>query len=182
MPTKTITTFGQKVALEARRPDLAELVGVTVKNGHTVQQGDVVGEITADAMFRRRTRAAVTGTAFATNSPTGTVDDVSVFKVGDVIKNAAGATVGTISAIDTATNTITLAANAAVAVATGANVFGSDGSQIAKGISDATTDGTETGIPVFVGGLLTESLIRGLDTTAKAELGGGSRAAGIFGF
>jgi hypothetical protein len=183
MSTRTIETNAAKTPLEKLRADLAVNVGVTAKNGFAIGRGDVVGVITASGLARRRTRATVTGTAFATNSPTGTVDDASVFAVGDVIKNSAGTTVGTIDAINTSTNTITLAANAAAAVATGANVFGSDGSQVAKGIAEEASDGVgDTPINVFVGGCLDESLCLRLDTTAKSELAGSSRVGGIFKF
>ncbi|QQS31867.1 MAG: hypothetical protein IPM50_09255 [Acidobacteriota bacterium] len=183
MPSTQIENYGAKAPLEKTRPDLAVLTGVTAKDTHSVGRGDVIGVITASGLVRRRTRAAVTGTAFATNSPTGTVDDVTVFKVGDVIKNAAGATVGTIDAINTGTNTITLTGNAAVAVSTGANVFGSDGSQVAAGIADEGSNGTgDTPIAVFIAGLLDESLILRLDATAKTELGGATVAGGIFKF
>jgi hypothetical protein len=181
MPTTQIENYGAKTPLEKTRPDLAVLTGMTAKDGHAIGRGDVVGVITASGLIRRRTRATVTGTAFATDSTTGTVDDASVFKVGDVIKNSAGATVGTISAISG--NTITLGANAAVAVATGANVFGSDGSQTAKGIADEGSNGTgDTPISVFISGLLDESQILRLDSTAKADLAGASVAGGIFKF
>jgi hypothetical protein len=108
-----------------------------------------------------------------------------VFVAGDILKNAAGAVIGTIAVggVNTATNTITLTANAAVAVAAGAAVLGSDGSQKASAIADEAADGlAETQIPVFVCGLLVESRLRGLDDTAKAELGGASVAGGIFKF
>lgn len=183
MPTKTIDTYGQKKALEIIKSELAGKTGVVAKEGFPIAKGDVIGIITTGGKARRRTRASVTGTAFATNSATGTVDDASVFAVGDVIKNAAGADVGTILSINTSTNTITLAANAAVAVATGANVFGSDGSQVAKGIADNTVDGVaDTSLDVFVCGLLDEAQILRLDATAKTELAGASMAGGIFKF
>lgn len=183
MPTETIETGAARQPLESLRADLAVQVGLTAKTGYAVGRGDVVGVITASGLARRRSRAAVTGTAFATNSPTGTVDDVTVFKVGDVIKNAAGTTIGTIDAINTSTNTITLGANAAVAVATGANVFGSDGSQVAKGIADEGSDGVgDTPIRVIIGGYLNESLCLRLDATAKTELVGATVAGGIFKF
>jgi len=181
MPSKTIETYGQRKALEIIKSELAGKTGVVAKEGFPIAKGDVIGLITTGGKARRRTRATVTGTAFAANSATGTVDDASVFAVGDVLKNAAGADVGTILSI--AANTITLAANAAVAVATGANVFGSDGSQVARGIADNTVDGVaDTSLDVFVCGLLDESLLLRLDATAKTELAGASMAGGIFKF
>ena len=181
MPTKTINTYTERKQLEATRPDLAAFTQVTVKDTFACLQGDVLGKITASGLYRRRTQAAITGTAFTTGTTTGTVDDATRFVVGDVLKNSAGVTVGTILSI--AGNLITLAANAAVAVATGANVFGSDGSQVANCISDKDSDGSgDTGINVFVTGLLDESKLRGLDSTAKTDLGGTSRPNGIFSF
>jgi len=176
-----VETTAAKSAMEKVRADLAVQVGVTAKDEFAIGRGDVIGIITASGLARRRSRAAVTGTAFATNSPTGTVDDASVFAVGDVLKNSAGVTVGTIQSI--ASNTITLTGNAGVAVATGANVFGSDGSQTAVGIADEGSDGDgDTPIRVFIGGCLDESLCLRLDATAKSELVGSSRAGGVFKF
>lgn len=181
MPTKTVETNAAKVPLERVRADLAVLIGLTAKNLFVIARGAVVGVITASGLIRRRTQAAVTGTAFSTGAATGTVDDASVFVVGDVLKNAAGTTVGTILSI--AANTITLTGNAAVNVATGANVFGSDGSEVAKGIAESGSDGVgDTPLDVFIGGYLDESQILRLDATAKTELGGASVAGGIFKF
>jgi hypothetical protein len=183
MPTQTIETIAAKQPLEMLEARLSPAIPVTAKNAFAVGRGDVIGIITSGGLARRRSRATVTGTAFATNSPTGTVDDVSVFVAGDVIKNAAGVTVGTIQSIVVGTNTITLTGNAAVAVATGANVFGSDGSQVAMGIADEGSDGVgDTPIRVIVGGYLNESLLLRLDATAKTDLAGSSRAGGIFKF
>lgn len=181
MPSKTIETHPERTPLEARNSELASLVGVTARNGSAIARGDVVGQVTTGGKYRRRTRAAVTGTAFSTASATGSVDDATVFAVGDVLKNSAGTTIGTIQSI--AANVITLTANAAVNVATGANVFGSDGSEVAKGIADEASDGVgDTNIPVFVCGLLVEALCLRLDATAKTELAGASVAGGIFKF
>ena len=181
MPTQTVTTSPARVAIEKTRPDLAVQTGLTAKNGFAVGRGDVVGVITASGLARKRSRAAVTGTAFSTGTATGSVDDASVFVAGDVLKNAAGTTVGTILSI--AANVITLTGNAAVNVATAANVFASDGSEVAKAIADEGSDGTgDTPIRTFIGGYLDESLCLRLDATAKSELGGASVAGGIFKF
>ena len=185
MPSKTIETYGERIALEARKAELACQVGITMQNGAACQQGDVLGEVTSSEKYRRRSRAVAAGAGFALNSATGTVEDAGVFVAGDVLKNAAGATVGTIAAggVNTSTNTITLTGNAAVAVAAGEAVLGSDGSQTAKAIADEANDGTaETQIPTFVCGLLLEGRLRGLDASAKTELGGASVAGGIFKF
>lgn len=179
MPTKDVATFPERKSLETVRADLAILLPLVMGNGFACSQGDVLGVVTSSGYGRRRSRSLVTGTAFAANSPTGTVADGTLFKVGDVLTNSAGANVGTISAI--VGNTITLAANAVTAVATGAAVLASDGSQTAKGIADGGSDGVgETGVQVFVAGALNESLILGLDATAKTELGGRSTIGGVF--
>lgn len=185
MPTETVETFGKKVALEARRPDLAVLIGVMIASGFVVKQGDVIGKITASGKYRRRSRATVVTTAFATNSTTGKVDEASKFADGDVLKIADGTTVGTIAAggRNLTTNVITLTANAAVAVAVGADVLASDGSAVAKGVSDQETDGTkDVSASAFIGGYLDESKLRGLDSSAKTELAGASVAGEIFKF
>jgi hypothetical protein len=183
MPSKIIETFGKKVPLEAARADLAVLVGVMIASGFIVKQGDVIGKITSSSKYRRRSRAVAAGAGFATTGATGEVDDAGVFAAGDVLKNAAGAAVGTVQSLNTTTNVITLTGNAAVAVAAGAAVLGSDGSQTAKGISDGETDGTQdANVPAMIAGFLVESSLRGLDSTAKTELGGASMAGGIFKF
>ena len=184
-PTETKETFPAKVPLELVRPELAVLVPVTIKSGHIVKQGDVLGKITVGGLCRRRTHTPAAGTGFATNSAVGQVEDASVFKAGDVLKNVAGTTIGTVLSVDPTTNpdTVTLTGNAAVAVAAGAAVLGSDGSQVAAGVSDHETDGAaDTPIAAFIAGFLKESLLRGLDSTAKIELGGASVAGGIFKF
>lgn len=181
MPTQTVTTSPARVALEKTRADLAVQTGLTAKNGYAVGRGDVVGVITASGLARRRSRATVTGTAFATNSATGTVDDASVFKAGDVITKSDGTAIGTILSI--ASNTITLTGNATNAAATGVDVIATDGSAVAQGIADEGSDGSgDTPIRVFISGCLDESLCLRLTASAKSELGGASVAGGIFKF
>jgi hypothetical protein len=185
MTTRLVATYGERNPLEAVRADLAVKVGAVIASGFIALIGDVLGVISASGKLRRRTRAVAAGSGFATNAATGQVDDASVFKAGDVLKNAAGTTIGTIAAggVNTSTNVITLTGNAAVAVAAGAAVLGSDGSQVAAAISDDETDGTEdANATVIIGGYLTESELRGLDSTAKTELGGASVVGGVFKF
>lgn len=185
MPTKTIETFPERKQLEALGGHPSAAVGVTVANTHIVKQGDVIGKITASGKYRRRTRATVNTTAFATDSPNGQVLDASVFKVGDVLKNVAGVTVGTIQSIDLTTtpDSIVLTGNAGVAVAAGADVLGSDGSQVAQAVADQETDGTaDVPIAAIISGKLKESELRGLDASAKSELAGASVAGGVFKF
>jgi hypothetical protein len=184
MPTSTVEEFQDREALEATRPDLAVIVAAVAAAGFIILRGAVCGVITATGKLRRRTRAVAAGAGFAVDSLTGQVADASVFKAGDVLKNAAGAVIGTIAAggVNTSTNVITLTANAAVAVAAGAAVLGSDGSQVAATVSYDETDGTQdANIGVYITGLLKEAKLIGLDSTAKAELGGHS-VAGIFKF
>lgn len=175
----------QRTTLEAVRPELATSVPLTIADGHVAKKGDVLGVISASGKGRRRTRTLAAGTGFAVDSPVGQVVDASVFKTDDVLKAADGTTIGTVQAVNTAANpdTVTLADNAAVAVAAGAAVLGSDGSQAAQAIADKETDGDgDATINVLIGGFLDEAKLRGLDATAKAELGGVSTVGGIFKF
>jgi hypothetical protein len=185
MPTTTVRNDPARESLAALREDLLLLVPITIKSGFAIPRGAVGGIIAASGLGRRRTRTTAADGGFATNSPTGQVADASLFKAGDVITNAAGAAIGTIAAggVNLATNVLTLNANAAVAVASGAAVLGSDGSQVAAFIADEASDGAgDTSIPAIIGGLLAESKISGLDSTAKTELRGGGAPGGIFKF
>lgn len=174
MGKKLVETFADQYSLETRRPDLTVNMAATIKDEFACQKGDVLGEITASGLMRRRTKTTVDTTAFATNSATGKLADVSPFVVGDVLKNAAGATIGTIDSINTETRVVTLAANAAVAVADGAGVYGSDGSQVAAVIAEEGSDGDgDTSINVITQSpALDISKLRGLDDTAITDLGG----------
>ena len=179
MGTKIVGTYQNPRSLAEVRPDLLVEINATVKDGHSCLRGEVMGVITSSGLSRRRTRSLVKTTAFATTSPNGTVEDGTKYRVGDVLKNAAGTTVGTIQTI--VGNNITLAANAAVAVAIDAAVYASDGSEKASWIADDGSDGDgDTTVTAIVGGFLLESLIIGLDATAKTELGGISLPGGIF--
>lgn len=182
-PTRDIETFERREPMEATKPELAVIVPLTIKNDFKVARKDVLGVITASGLGRRRSRALAAGAGFATNADVGYVDDASVFAVDDVLKNAAGTTIGTVEAVDLIANTVTLVANAAVAVAAGAAVLGSDGSQVAQAIADKGSDGVgDTTISVYIGGFLKQTGLRGLDSTAKTELGGVSTVGGIFKF
>ena len=185
-PTKDIQTFARRVALEALRVDEGAKYGAPAKIGFAIKQGDVIGIITASGKARRRSRTAAAGTGFAINSPTGQVDDSSVFVHGDVLTLEDGTVIGTVDTIDATLNPniVTLTGNAAVAVADDDAVMASDGSQVAQGISDDATDGADdnTSIGVFIDGFLVEALCRGLDASAKEELNGASVIGGIFKF
>ena len=185
MPTKTIETSPERKSLETVRADLAVLLPLTIVAGHACAFGDVLGVIASSGFGRRRTRTTVDTTAFAVDSPTGKVADASLFKDGDVLKNVNGVTIGTIAVggVNLVTRVITLTGNAAVAVADGMPVLGSDGSQVAKAIADAGSDGDgNTPIDVMIGGFVKESSVNGLDATAKTELGGVSTINGVFKF
>ncbi|MDQ3132125.1 MAG: hypothetical protein M3Q99_15365 [Acidobacteriota bacterium] len=185
MPTRDIETYAQREPLETIKPELAVQIPLTIADGHAVQKGDVLGVITSSGYGRRRSRTTVDTTAFGTGSTTGKVADATLFKDGDVLKNAAGATIGTIAVggINLVTRVITLTANAAVAVADGAAVYGSDGSEVASVIADEGSDGDGvTSMRVFIAGLLKKSKLRGLDATAETELGGKTMPGDIFKF
>ncbi|HQU83498.1 MAG TPA: hypothetical protein PKY59_10250 [Pyrinomonadaceae bacterium] len=176
MGKRQIETYEEQFSLETRRPDLTVNIAATVKTGFNCKKGDVLGEITSSGLFRRRTRAAAAGSGFSTAAANGTVDDASVFTPGDVLKNAAGTTIGTIAAngVNTLTNQITLTGNAAVNVAAGNSVFGSDGSQVAAFLAEEGSDGVgDTSINVITQSpALDISKTRGLDDTAITDLGG----------
>lgn len=183
MPTKNIETYAQREPMETIKSELAVQIPLTMGDGFKTEQGDVLGVVTSSGFGRRRTRTLADGAGFAIDSTQGVVEDASLFADGDVLKDAAGANIGTIAVggVNLVTNTITLTANAAVAVADGAVVLGSDGSQKAVAIADEGSDGDgETPLRVFVAGCLKESKIRGLDTTAKTELVGRSAPGDIF--
>jgi hypothetical protein len=183
MPTTVTETFERREPLEATKPELAVILPLTIADGFKVARKDVVGVITASGLGRRRSRTTATGAGFATNSAVGHVTDASVCAADDVLKNAAGTTIGTVLSVDEDANTVTLTGNAAVAVAAGAAVLGSDGSQVAAAIADKGSDGVgDTRISVYIAGLLKEAGLRGLDSTAKTELGGVSTVGGIFKF
>lgn len=185
MPTRTTETFPERVQLEKVRPDLAVSVAVTAKTGFAVKQGDVIGKITASGLYRRRSRTTTAGAGFSDASTVGVLTDASVFAPGDVLKKTDGTAIGTIAAngVNVDDNEVTLTANAAINLAAGNDVVADDGSKVALGIADKETDGTQDAvINAFIGGYLDEALLRGLDTSAKSELGGASVAAGIFKF
>jgi len=183
MPTKIVETHGRKELLEAIKPELAALVPLTIKDGFAVERGRVLGVITAEGLGRKRTRTPATGAGFAVNSPVGHVADASVFVAGDVLTKADGTNIGTIQSVNISANTVTLTGNAAVAVTAGADVLGSDGSQVAQAISDDASDGVgNTTVSVFISGLLKQAKLIGLDASAKTELSGASVAGDIFKF
>jgi len=186
-PQETTQTYARREQLEAIGGFKSCQIPLTVKAGTKVRRGVVIGIVTADGYVRERTRSLAKGTGFADNSPTGQVEDGSLFKVGDVLKNEAGDTIGTVLGVDLTTtpDTITLNANAAVNVAVDDAVLGSDGSQVAKGIADeavVSTEAKDTVLSPIIGGALKQNLLVGLDDSAKAELGGVSFPGNVFKF
>jgi hypothetical protein len=185
MPTQTVNTYPNLIPLEARRPDLAVLVAVTIASGFVVAQGDVLGKITSSGFYRRKSRTTVTGTAVSTTAVTFGVVDASVFAVGDVLTDSSGNSVGTVLSLNTAAspNTVTLAADAGHNVAIGADVIATDGSAVAQGISNQGADGSANlTINVYIAGLLLAASLIGLSGSTNAELGGVTVADGIFKF
>ncbi len=186
---ETIKTYPRRVPLEAVSGFKSLQIPLTVKAGTAIRRGAVCGAKTADGYLRERKRTTAAGAGFSDASAVGSVANGtgSLFEVDDVLKNEAGETIGTIQAIDTTTNpdTITLDANAAVNVASGDAVVASDGSEVAACIADeevASTEAKDTALSPHIGGALLQSLIIGLDDSAKAELNGKSFPGGVFKF
>lgn len=181
-PTETVETFAERISLDALAGHPSAAYGVTGKNGFAMKQGDVIGLITASKKARRRSRTNATE-AGATNQAVITVDDASVFAVDDELTLEDGTAVGVVASINTEDNEVTCDENLAVEVSDGDAILASDGSQVAQGISDNETDGVgEHPLAVIIGGYLKESKLRGLDASAKAELGGASMLGGIYKF
>jgi hypothetical protein len=180
MPSRTIETNEGVSPLEMfGQQSYARIIGGVIKTGFSCSKGDVLGEITSGGMLRRRAVSAATG-GFDNAADTGTVEDATVFKAGDVLTKADGTAIGTVESI-TAPHTVKLTGNAANDIAADALVIATGGSAVAAGIADAGSDGNgDTSIGVFISGALDESLINGLDATAKAELNGRSAFGGAF--
>src|SRR6185503_16236382 len=174
-PQEVINTFARRVPLEAISGFKSLQIPLTVKTGTGIRRGAVCGTKTADGYLRERKRTLAAGTGFSDSSPTGQVTngDGGLFEVGDVLKNEAGDTIGTIQSVDGTTNpdTITLTGNAAINVAVGEAVLASDGSEVAACIADegvASTEAKDTRLSPHIGGALKQSLLIGLDDSAKA--------------
>ncbi len=188
-PQETINTYSRREPFEAIGGHKLMRIPLTVKAGTAIRRGAVCGVKAADSYLRERKRTLAVGAGFSDASPTGSITngDGVLFEVGDVLKNEAGETIGTIQAIDVTTNpdTITLTGNAQVNVAAGEAVLGSDGSQVAACIAEeevASTEAKDTQLSVNIGGPIKESLVIGLDDSARAELNGKSFPGGVFKF
>jgi hypothetical protein len=109
--------------------------------GKVILPGTAVS-LTASSGYRAfPANRALAATTVAQNSLT--VKNAYVYKVGDVLTNGfGGATIGTVTAINVATGVITLAANAAVAVAIRDIIVATDGGAVASilGFNIAATD------------------------------------------
>lgn len=95
-------------------------------NGQKIlKPGTLIAELPTG--FGRIYPATLATAATATSSPTLTVANAFLFKIGDVIRktSSTGTIVGTVQSIQT-NGTITLAANAAVAVAIGDALVGTE--------------------------------------------------------
>jgi len=189
MPQETKQTFPRRVSLEAISGFKSLQIPLTVKTGTAVRRGAVCGVVTDDGYVRERKRTTAAGAGFSDASPVGSVANGSgsLFEVGDTLKNEAGETIGEIQGIDATTNpdTITLTGNAEVNVAAGDAVMADDGSEVAACIADeevAATESKDTTLSPHIGGALKESILIGLDDSARAELNGKSFPGDIFKF
>lgn len=127
MPSNLIRntgTFGgidnvlaSEIGLRSPRMLSLDLANFTPLNGdHVVlKPGTVLCQLASG--LGRAYPASKAAATTATSSPTVTVNNPTVFKVGDVLVNQAGAALGTIQAINATTGVITLAANSATAIA-----------------------------------------------------------------
>jgi hypothetical protein len=175
MPTRTTETFPTRIQLEAIRPDLAAQVPLTVKAGTGMRRAAVCGVITATGYIRERSRSKANG-AVAAGGTALVVDDASVFVAGDILKLEDGTTVATVAAngVNVEDNELAVSATA-VDVADNDAILASDGSQVAKVISNeavAATETQDTPISPFVCGILKTDQIIGLDESAVTEMGG----------
>jgi len=186
MPTKLIEEWPERVPLEAHRADLAVQIPLTVKSGFAILRGSVLGVITASKLMRRRSRSNASAAA-AANQKVIAVDDAAVFAVGDALTLEDGTAIGTIAAagVNIDDNEVTCVDNLAVEVADGDAILASDGSQVAAAIANeavAAAEAADTVLSPYIGGLLKESLMVGLDESAKLELGGVSLPGDVFKF
>lgn len=188
-PQETTETHPRREPFEAIGGHGLMRIPLTVKAGTAIRRGAVCGVKTADDYLRERKRTLATGAGFSDASAVGTITngDGVRFEVGDTLKNEAGEEIGEIQAIDVTTNpdTITLTGNAAVNVAADEAVMADDGSEVAVCIAEEevkSTEAKDTTLSVNIGGAIRESLVIGLDESAKAELNGKSFPGGIFKF
>jgi hypothetical protein len=183
MPTRTEATYSGIESLAYTKPELLVSVALTIKNLFKCLQGDVLGVIAAGGLARRRSRS----NAAATHAAAVTVievDDASVFVAGDALTLEDGTAIGTVAVngVNEDDNELTVSATA-VAITDGDAILASDGSQVARAISDKESDGVgDTVINAIVAGPLKKSKLRGLDASAVIELGGAVMVGDVFKF
>jgi hypothetical protein len=178
-PTRTIEEWPERIPLESRRADLAVQIPMVAKAGFEIIRAAVLGIITASGFLRRRTCGVADADA-ASNQKVIVLDedsDASVFVAGDVLKNAAGETIGTVAVagVNAEDNELTCVDNLAVAVTAGEEILGSDGSQIAKVIANEAVKATETAntnLSPYAAGILKLDQLSGLNASAIEELKG----------
>lgn len=192
MGTTTKQTFPARAQLQLTRPDEAVLLPETIADGFACSQGDVMGKISSSKLVRRQARAIAAGGGFSTGSNTGTVGDDGMGKVdanpaarfaaGDALKLEDGTAIGTVDHV-TLPATVVLTGNAAVAVAAGDAVLGSDGSEVAIGIANDSDDASgATPFAVFIIGILDPAKLRGLSAAAMQQMSGAIMAGPSFKF
>lgn len=111
--------------------DLSYLLpGLIAPFARLIKPGYLISK-TATSAYGRIFPASRAIAAGLTTAPTLVVKDASVFKIGDVLRlGFAGANIGTVLGLNPITNTITLSANASVAVPIGGIVNAVDGGNI----------------------------------------------------
>jgi hypothetical protein len=134
MPTNLIKNTGHftginsvlasEIGLRAARMLTIDLTQLTPLSGQDLilKPGTVIYQMTSGLGRAYPASKAIATTA--TSSKIIKVDNPTLYKVGDVLKNQADAALGTIASIDGATGDITLAANSATAIAVGDAVAG----------------------------------------------------------
>jgi len=145
--------------------------GVLLATGFgVVKKGRVLGKITASGKFAPYTSTTLTA-GFAIGATALTVADASAFVVGDNI------TIGTdaakaVTAINYATNTITIGAGLVAAQTSGAAVQTNDGRQNAVCILDNDQDTTNSDVSAsaWISGIFTKANCYGVDSSAQTAL------------
>lgn len=145
MPTNLVKNTGHflginsvlasEIGLRAARMLTIDPTQMTMLSGQDLilKPGTVIYQM-ANGLGRANPASKAVATT-ATTSKLIKVDNPTLFKVGDVLQNQAGAALGTIATIDAITGDITLAANSATAIALTDFV-----------VADPTAQGTPYGI------------------------------------
>lgn len=111
------SVLASEIGLRVPRMLTIDLAQMTPLNGMDLilNPGTVIYQM-ANGLGRPNPASKATGTT-ATTSKIVKVNNPSLFKVGDVLQNQAGAALGTIATVDAITGDITLAANSTTAIA-----------------------------------------------------------------